>query len=83
MIHAPVILSTPLSTFPSHSFLSADTAIRPEGTSHTNAAFNGKKKTEDAVEGEGGGNVNQELLEETEMRSMMWKIEEREQKREK
>lgn len=41
------------------------------------------KKTEDAVEGEGGRNVNQELLEETEMRSMMWKIEERGQKMEK
>lgn len=77
MIHVPIILSTPLSTFPSHSFLSADMVIRPEGTSHTNAAFisqklaiNGKN-TEDALEGEGGENVNQELLEETEMRSMM------------
>lgn len=42
-----------------------------------------EKKNEDAVEGERGENEKQELLEETEMRSMMWKIEEREQKREK
>lgn len=62
--------------------------IRPEGTSHTNAAFisqklaiNGKKKKKNRCCGR--GNVNQELLEETDMRSMMWKIEEREQKREK
>lgn len=53
MIHSPIILSNPLSKL-HHSFLSADTVIRPGGSSHTNAPFinqhlakneKGKKKT--------------------------------------
>lgn len=38
MIRSPIILSNPLSKL-HHSFLSADTVIRPRGMSHTNAAI--------------------------------------------
>lgn len=38
MIRSPIILSKPLSPL-HHSFLAANTVIRPGGASHTNAAF--------------------------------------------
>lgn len=79
MIHSPIILSNPLSKL-HHSFLSADTVIQLGGTSHTNAAFinqhlakneKEKKNPRRCTRRVRRGNVHGELLEETEIRSMM------------